>query len=286
MLIAAGLSRTQATVVLQPHQIRHREEDILSVTTEKKVMNDGIARMSSSLVNKIRIKLGLAHIPAGFQGRFGSAKGVWIRDVEDTGEEDWIETYPSQRKWECDGIAEEHRTFEVRNEVKELKSAHLNIQFLPILEYNAPKDKKLLMKKHIGNELKVYLQEQLEAQRAAMQDPRQFRLWAHQSGTSCQPERIRYGKVPFIAGLPKSKEDRMAFLLDGGFHPEKQKLLWDLAFDLRKEQCDELATRLNIRIGRSTYAYMVVDFLGILKEGEIHRKQTFEFLFFFFFFFF
>lgn len=239
-------------------------------------MNDGIARMSSSLVNKIRIKLGLSHSPAGFQGRFGSAKGFWIRDVEDTGDQDWIETYPSQRKWDCDGIAEEHRTFEVRNEVKELKPAHLNTQFLPLLEHNAPKGKKLLMKQHIGSRLETYLQEQLEAQRAAMQDPRQFRLWAYQSGTSRQTERLRYGKVPFTAGLPKSKEDRMAFLLDGGFHPEKQKVLWDLAFDLRKEQCDELATRLNIRIGRSTYAYMVTDFLGILKEDEIHRKQFSE----------
>src|SRR5437868_15114609 len=101
-------------MILQPEQIRHRKRDIRSRTT-KQVMNDGIARMSTALARQIRDIMHLDDIPAGFQARFGCAKGFWIRDTEDTSNEIWIETYPSQRKWKCDYQDEDHRTFEVLN---------------------------------------------------------------------------------------------------------------------------------------------------------------------------
>ena len=68
---------------VQPEQFRHKENDILSPTGA--VMNDGIGRMSSSLARKVSESMGLLDVPAGFQGRIGSAKGVWIRDKTDLG---------------------------------------------------------------------------------------------------------------------------------------------------------------------------------------------------------
>ena len=102
-------------------------------------MNDGIGRMSSSLARKVSESMGLLDVPAGFQGRIRSAKGVWIRDKTDLDakEEDWIETYPSQRKWNCDFVDPDQRTFELRSEVRELTAANLNLQFLPILQDRA-----------------------------------------------------------------------------------------------------------------------------------------------------
>ncbi|KAI1500422.1 RNA dependent RNA polymerase-domain-containing protein [Biscogniauxia marginata] len=265
--ITLGLSRTHPTVVLQPHQIRHRPQDILSPTG--KVMNDGISRMSIGLARRIRDIMGLDEVPAGYQGRFGSAKGFWIRDTTDTSDDVWIETSPSQRKWKCDYDEEDHRTFEVRNESRELKSAHLNLQLLPILEDRAISPSK--MKVHVGDFMRDSLLEEMEAQKTAMQDPAQFRLWVYEnSPASRRKDRVNLGHVPWTAGLPTSREDQMELLLSQGFDPTKLEFLRKIAWALRKEKCEELQTRLNVKIGRSTYAYMVVDFLGVLKEDEVH----------------
>ncbi|KAI2612210.1 RNA dependent RNA polymerase-domain-containing protein [Hypoxylon fragiforme] len=265
--IALGLSRTHPTVVLQPDQIRHRPEDILSPTN--KVMNDGIARMSYGLARAIRDAMGLQDVPAGFQGRFGCAKGFWIRDATDTSDDIWIETTPSQRKWNCDYAEEDHRTFEVRRESKELKYANLNLQLLPILEDRAINA--TLMKTQVGAFLRDSLKKDLDAQKAAMQDPTQFKLWVYEnSPSSRRAERVKNEQVPFTAGLPSGREDIMSFLLDSGFSPTKLRFLRDIALKLRREKCEELHERLNVKVGCSTNAYMVVDFLGILEEDEVH----------------
>lgn len=232
-------------------------------------MNDGIARMSHGLARAVRDAMGLSDLPAGFQGRFGSAKGVWIRDTTDTSDDIWIETFPSQRKWNCDYVEDDHRTFEVRSESRELKSATLNLQLLPILEDRAINAD--LMKVQIGTFLRESLKRDLDAQKAAMQNPSEFRLWVHEnSPASRRAERVKNCQVPFTAGLPTSREDIMSFLLDSGFDPQKLEFLRDIAWRLRMEKCKELQDRLNVRVGRSTYAYMVVDFLGVLEEDEIH----------------
>ncbi|KAL7626367.1 hypothetical protein AAE478_003139 [Parahypoxylon ruwenzoriense] len=265
--IALGLSRTKPTVILQPEQIRHRKDDIRSPAN--KVMNDGIARMSRGLAESIKSLMGLKDLPAGFQGRFGSAKGFWILDTTDTSGEIWIETYPSQRKWKCDYIEDDHRTFEVRNSSKELKAANLNLQLLPILEDRAIDT--ALMKAHVGAFMKDSLQRDLDSQKAAMQDPIQFRLWVYENSPSNRrAEHVKYGEYPFTAGLPTSREDVMSFLVDSGFDPTRLEFLRDMAWKLRKQRCEELLERLNVRVGRSAYAYMVVDFLGVLEEGEVH----------------
>ncbi|KAI1417706.1 RNA dependent RNA polymerase-domain-containing protein [Hypoxylon sp. FL1857] len=265
--IALGLSRTHPTVIVQPEQIRHRSVDVLSPTN--KVMNDGIALMSHGLAREISHLKGLQYIPAGFQGRFGSAKGFWIRDTADTSDDIWIETTPSQRKWKCDYIEDDHRTFEVRNESRELKSANLNLQLLPILEDRAIDA--ALMKAQVGKFMRDSLKRDLDVQKTAMQDPVQFRLWVHEnSPSSRRAERLKYSQVPFTAGLPSSREDIMSFLLDSGFNPTELRFLRDIAWKLRMEKCQELQERLNVKVGRSTYAYMVVDFLGVLEEDEVH----------------
>ncbi|KAI1457185.1 RNA dependent RNA polymerase-domain-containing protein [Annulohypoxylon moriforme] len=265
--IALGLSRTHSTIVLRPEQIRHRSVDVLSPTG--KVMNDGIALMSRGLAEAVRKSMDLKDTPAGFQGRFGSAKGVWIWDVTDTSGDIWIETSPSQRKWNCDYIEEDHRTFEVRSPSGELKSATLNLQLLPILEDRAIDA--ALMKSLVGKFLRDTLERDLEAQKAAMQDPTQFKLWIHENSASIRRQvRSKINSVPFTAGLPTGREDIMDFLTDSGFEPTKLKFLSDMAWKMRMDKCNELKERLNVKVGRSTYAYMVVDFLGVLEEDEVH----------------
>ncbi|KAL2140389.1 hypothetical protein VTI28DRAFT_3845 [Corynascus sepedonium] len=263
--IQLGLSKTSPTVTFEPGQIIHHPEDILSPIG--KVMNDGIGRMSRSVARKIRDILGLSDIPSAVQGRMGSAKGMWLMDVTDSGDTDWIETYPSQRKWDCDDIDSFHRTLEVRNVPSELKAASLNLQFLPVLEDRA-KDK-TAMRRVISNRLLKDIEKQLEDQKAALKRPLQFRQWVNENSNN-RSERVKHGQVPFLGGLPADKSEILSFLMNSGFNPRSQKYLWDLAWDMQKQKCDTLISKLNIKIGRSAYIYMVVDFWGVLEENEVH----------------
>ena len=265
--IQLGLSKTDPVIALEQHQIIHRPEDIKSPTG--KVMNDGIGRLSLSIARKVQAELGLSDMPSAVQGRMGSAKGMWIVDVNDRGTEDWIETYPSQRKWNCDQTDPFHRTLEVHNASHELRSASLNLQFLPVLEDRAEGAWKK-MRDAIGRLMADNLHEELDSLKSSMGLSLGFRQWVQSNGSSSRAERLQHQQVPFLGGLPKRTEETMNFLLDGGFNPKEQKYLQDLAFTMQRQKCDLLKTKLNIRVGRSAYIYMVVDFWGILEENEVH----------------
>ncbi|CAK7233064.1 hypothetical protein SCUCBS95973_008468 [Sporothrix curviconia] len=262
--IALGLSRTKETVVFEPSQIRHHKSDLLSPTS--KVMNDGVARMSLSVARKLRSALELSDLPVAVQGRIGSAKGMWVLDTEDTGREDWIETYPSQRKWECDGLDADHRTLEVRNYASEARSASLNLQFIPVLEDRAID--KTRMRCVLGSILEGSLTRDLAEQRAALENPLLFSMWAHEN-SRYRNDHVIHCQVPFLGGLPDRDEDAIQFLLAGGFDPMSQRFLWEKAYNMQKQRCEKLNEKLSIRVGRTAYLLMVVDFLGVLKEGEV-----------------
>ncbi|ETS76137.1 hypothetical protein PFICI_11524 [Pestalotiopsis fici W106-1] len=267
--ISLGLSRTEPTIVLERSQLRHIETDIVSPAGN--VMNDGIGRMSPLLARKIRDSMGLTETPAGFQGRIGSAKGFWIIDVSERGDDLWIETYPSQRKWNCNFEDEDHRTFEVSSYPQLPVPASLNTQFLPILMHQAPsKQHKQALQAHLSNLLLQILNEEIEAQRIAMQDPLSCSAWVEKSSTSRRIERLEEDQIPRLGSVPRHDEDRIQFFLAAGFHPLELKMLWDMVWKLCKERCEELKRRINIKVGQSMYAYMVIDFEGILAEDEVH----------------
>ncbi|KAG8665411.1 hypothetical protein FPOAC2_10482 [Fusarium poae] len=277
--LALSLSKTCPTIVLEPHQFRHRDTMLgfrkymsSREKEEQKDMGDGIARMSRSLARKIATHLGLLETPCAFQARIGSAKGMWIVDVEDDGLDDdvWIETYPSQRKWACDFEDVHHRTFEVREWSRELRSASLNTQFIPVLEAQAPIPSS--MRNIIANHLANGLQDEIGGQLAAMTHPTSLRGWTHRGFN-----RSNLGHVPFVGGLPDHDEDIVSFLLDAGFDATKCRFLRDLVWSNQKRQAEQLKSKMNIKIPRSTYAFMVVDFTGTLEEGEVQLAFSSKF---------
>ncbi|KAM0427592.1 hypothetical protein ACHAPT_007553 [Fusarium lateritium] len=277
--LALNLSKTVPTIVLEPHQFRHQETMLgfhkYMSDADKKAqqdMGDGIGRMSRSLARKVATYLGLLEAPCAFQARIGSAKGMWIVDVEDDGldDNDWIETYPSQRKWDCDYLDIHHRTFEVREWSRELRPAALNQQFIPVLEAQAPRPR--LMREAIANHLVNGLNEEINGQKTAMAHPTNLRGWTHRGF-----DRSTVGHVPFLGGLPERDEDIISYMLDAGFEATKCRYLRDLVWSMQKKQADQLKAKMNIKIPRSTYAYMVADFTGTLEEGEVQLAFSSKF---------
>lgn len=99
-----------------------------------------------------------------------------------------------------------------------------------------------------------------------MENPLLLRLWAQENTGS----RHREGLVPYVGSLPERSDDQMNVLLDAGFEPKRLRFLSELSLKAQRDKCEETKKRMNIRIGCSTYAFMVVDFLGVLGENEIH----------------
>lgn len=265
--LALVLSKTTPTIVFEPDQIKHRSKDLLS-TDGKKVMNDGVGRMSRRVAKMIQAYLGLSSPPCAVQGRLGSAKGMWIIDVTDTTDKVWIETYPSQRKWVLQATDQEHRTLEIRNCAPEkLRSASLNLQFLPVLEDRATD--KQGMRGTISKLLEDNLRQELSDHRQSLDSPIQFQKWIS-TNSAHRFDRLARGHVPFQGGLPREDEEIMACMLNAGFDPWRNLFLNEMAYDAQFQICEKLRKKLNIKIGCSAYLFMVVDFLHVLEEGEVH----------------
>lgn len=265
--LALVLSRTTPTVVFESHQVRHLAQDLLS-TDGKKVMNDGVGRMSRQVAKMIQTALGLSSPPCAVQCRLGSAKGMLVLDVTDTTDDIWVEIYPSQRKWDCEATDQEHRTLEIRSWAPEkLRSASLNLQFLPVLEDRAID--KSEMRQTVSKLLEDNLRQQLSEQRQSLESPIQFQQWISSNSTH-RLDRLSRGHVPFQGGLPREDEEIMAFMLNSGFNPAHQKFLNDMAYDAQFQLCEKLSKKLNIKVGCSAYLYMLIDFQGVLEEGQVH----------------
>lgn len=257
--------------MLQPDQIRLKAD----VKDGGSVMNDGIGCMSRHLARRIADELHLTDCPSAFQARLGSAKGMWIIDVNDDGfgDDDWIDVYPSQLKWKCDGQDPHHRTFEVKGWSQELRPAKLNQQLIPILMALAI-DRKAMrnsLDKHLRNGLLV----DLDAQQTATRHPTETRQWFRHAGeTKAGQPTLDY--TPYLAGLPNDDVDKAAFLLDSGFDLSLP-ILRDSFLKTCEGQRNALMSKMHIGIPCSTYAFMTTDFSESLEEGEVHLSFSTKF---------
>jgi hypothetical protein len=235
-------------------------------------MNDGMGRMSYGLAKQVAQILDLDYTPSAIQGRLGSAKGMWIRDVEndDSTDDIWIETYPSQRKFECPFIDIHHRTFEVKAFTKPLKSAALNRQFIPILETQAKgAEKKAIMRQRIATHLENTIREELATHLSALEDQAEAFMFARQIRTG-NASTSADGAVPFLGGAPKSDADLASFLIGSGFLPKQNTLLDSTLWRMWESRIKSVKEKWNAEVPRSTHVYMGVDFTGVLKPGEVH----------------
>lgn len=227
--MALGLSKTYPTVVFSPGQIVRIPDVFAEVPTstlggfkqERKVMNDGCARISRAAALAIAEMLGIdSHVPSAFQGRIGGAKGLWMVDVEEelfypglSSERDfWIEISRSQEKFKPHPVDltvpdPDRVTFEVHSWSRPLTSAVLNFQLLPILEYQG------VPRSILAKLLREDLTFQIAQQKISMDDPVTFRKWNHDLN-SATDDRAKVEGVKSLGSLPKLSSERINWLLD------------------------------------------------------------------------
>ncbi|KAK2469549.1 hypothetical protein H9L39_18820 [Fusarium oxysporum f. sp. albedinis] len=265
MSARASLSKTIPTVLLMEKSIRHRHTDIES--SNGTPMNDGIGRISHSLLREVRDVMGLDFLPTAIQARIGGAKGLWMMDLSPyPSDERWIEIYPSQRKWDCNWSDPAHRTLEVVSVSSYTGPASLNLQFIPILEERAI-DRKL-MRTTICERIEKHLRNDLGNAKAAMEIPEVFRKWIHETSFTTFGD-SQDGTSWFVGGLPADWPGTMSFLADGGFEPRRLDFLNTMMFNHQKQRWKQMETKLHIKIAKSTSALMTIDFQGALAPNEV-----------------
>lgn len=235
-------------------------------------MNDGVGTMSRALAQAIWANLrpdgNGSDIPSAFQGRIGSAKGVWIiHPLDDSVDDIWIKLHSSQTKFKCAFEDVHHRTFEVVGWSRKPSSAYLNQQFIPILEARSTdiEAMRAAMSKHLIKSIT----DEVEQGTGTLEDPLGHLLLMQKHGSFKSADKESSGSVPFIGGLPNSPSDVITTLLASGFLP-KMKLTADFIWNMAKERLEGLLNKQKIEVPRSTMALMVADFAHVLQEGEVH----------------
>ncbi|MCJ1246805.1 hypothetical protein MMC30_004014 [Trapelia coarctata] len=241
---------------------------------ERVVMNDGCARISRAAAAAISNMLGIYGLtPSVFQGRIGGAKGMWMVDalneVSEGSERDyWIEITDSQLKFEGHPIDAydpdpARSTFEVHSIPTSLSATTLNYQLMPILiDRGVPG---IVFERLLQDDLTAKVSE-LEA---AMDSGLALRKWT-QENSSVAAERRIHGTVEWMGGMPSSLTEKINWFVEHGFEPKSCRLLKDYCFTAVRTYCDRLESRMNIGLGRSTFAFMIADPLAVLEEGEVH----------------
>jgi hypothetical protein len=235
-------------------------------------MNDGCARISRSAARQIAIILGLTNVPSVFQARIAGAKGVWMIDPLDEkyegNEELWIEITESQTKFQSHLIDASHPdplrvTFEVNTWSSALTAADLNSQLIPILVHcRVPP---AVFTKLLKEDLTLKIDELEEAMTSGLA----LRKWT-QDKNPASSERATYGKILTFGGLPQNNTEKINWFVEHGFEPTTCQIFMDECYNAVTTHCDALRSRLNIGIGRSTYALMIADPLAVLEEDEVH----------------
>lgn len=287
-LSTLGVSNTIATIEFGDHQIVRTydalpglgqvrrltvdcHDPLRTFSVKGMVMNDGCARISRAAASQISRMLGLESVPSVSQARIGGSKGIWMLDAsEEIHEQElkWIEITDSQTKFKWHAVDRIHpeklrMTFEVLTWSSSLTPANLNFQLLPILiDRGVPETAfKALLKQDLEMKVKE-IQDAMESGPA-------LRLWI-QKNNLIASERTSQGAVTMVGGLPQSNPEKIAFFVDHGFEPATCSPLTEFCRSEAKKYCDRLWEKMNIGVGRSTYAFMIADPLAMLEENEVH----------------
>lgn len=264
--IGLALSKTWATVVIQPHQFLK-----LPDPPGKPVMNDGCALMSRPLARKICEELGIDGItPSTFQGRIAGAKGLWMVD-RDRGDDErfWIKVSDSQLKVKphprdfFGHVDKEKITFEVASWSKPLHSSELNTQLLEVLNNRGQVRARVadIAREAIRN---VYTEFEAVMERNSIPLARAL---IQKIRPTTDDGRTNIRRID--QWLSQDIESVIRFL-EAGFSPRDFPPLRERMRTCLVDTLNRYVNELHIPIPLSTYAYCIADPYGVLEEDEVH----------------
>ena len=271
-----GLSKAVPTVVLQQEEFARLPDVTNGLSgSERKVMNDGCARMSWTLANAIADMLGLSEIPSVFQARICGAKGLWMVDkdvsmasvypTQMAGRGFCVEVGDSQLKikpapHEFRTATEEQMTFEVLDHSVPGSEASLNFQLMTILR-----------DRHVPKEvLQDFLRADNEAFQnglfEAMNSRERLLEWVSSNRLSSRTR----DEIITMGSFPDTLQERVVMLLESGFLPKGNPFLCDSLREFLDLNVKAYIDKMQVKIPLSTYLYCIADPHDILEADEVH----------------
>ncbi|KAI2793567.1 hypothetical protein POX_a00148 [Penicillium oxalicum] len=276
--ISLGLSKTCASVALQPSQVLRLRDD----PSRKLQMNDGCALMSRGLANAICDNLGITGpTPSAFQGRIAGAKGLWMVDRHqssirsfcqvDIGHANgiWIQIsdtqlkiFPHPQDW-ADDYDPEKLVFEVVKWSKPLNPVNLNIQLLVILAHRS--------------NCRNYI---AELTRKSIRDPydKLAEVLERDSNVACRAllQELKpcggnlANKARQLDQWVANDAEFIMHMCEAGFSPQSFYPLRKRIRYFLNEILERYIEDLHILVPLSTYAFCIADPYGVLQPDEIH----------------
>ncbi|KAK8177893.1 RNA dependent RNA polymerase-domain-containing protein [Phyllosticta citrichinensis] len=291
--ISLGLTTTTPTLSFKPSEVRYVQDIIADDTPEddefndpalqwpkdrtkeRRVMNDGCARISVGAAQQLWKNVGRGGpLPSTFQGRIGGAKGMWsISAASDTqnpnDREIWIEVTESQRKfWPHkddynDSLYDPQRlTFDLHSITDQASSSKIYLSFFPILlDRGVPEE---TLTGLIGR----YMEQERTKLVESSEGPVSLRKWVNDQN-STKEERNREDDIPYQGAMPTSHHEKLVLLLESGFDTSCPYVS-DIAEKFVSTSLQELRMNVRIPLPRCTYIKGVADPLGVLQPGEVH----------------
>ncbi|KAF8971781.1 RNA dependent RNA polymerase-domain-containing protein [Flammula alnicola] len=274
----------------------------------KVLMTDGCGFMNHAALHSIVKLLGYENIPAGVQGRIDGSKGFWILHPTDQSSvpKIWIRT--SQNKIKNRFFDRAHRIFDLLCPSRPSPTIALSQQSITNLFSNGVPEHTLvrLMEEGLEEEIApllewskpyamVFLWDAINktgnvsgarTQRLAASLNRALGLkgrdWGHESvamdndpkGQAAEDAAVSatYTGRNKYSAAPLSLDESALELVQAGFHPAENKLLYDKLKRIIELTIDSSVKKYRIPIEESLGAFVVPDPLGVLKEGEIYYR--------------
>ncbi|KAI9718001.1 MAG: hypothetical protein M1828_006991 [Chrysothrix sp. TS-e1954] len=286
-----GFSKTQATTVFQPSQIRWKtdafadgqEEDdefndsamnwpAIDHTVKPRVMNDGCALISLAAARSVWASLKCnGPLPSAFQGRIGPAKGMWIVSSPPQMDSNniWIEISPSQQKFDVhledlsdDTFDQERLVLEVLDWSRPPSRSLVYLDYLPILEDRG------VSKSSIERFVLDHLDDEIAQIEAVLEDNATFVKWLDDTGKLSMVSDTDTTRWRELRG--KLRGDKVRTLLESGFEMSSSDYLAENIAGIVSDHLGRVAKSLNIPIERSRSAYGVADPVSCLAPNEVH----------------
>ncbi|KAJ3057476.1 hypothetical protein HK097_006404, partial [Rhizophlyctis rosea] len=267
-----AFSKTDASIDIWKHEAI---EDVYDAQREN-CMTDGCGLISRAARLEVCRKLNLRKPwPCAFQGRIGSAKGVWLEDPASVDSDElYIRSRSSQIKYalpQSHGDKSCHYTLEV-NKPAQAMEGQLNSQFITILEHGG-----------VGSQVFIDLYKETVQKLwddVFSEDTQAVEKLLRNAGYKGKREKRRFDKIEGEedqegeAPREVNALERARKMLLAGFKPEENAYLAHLLVRCFRMLSIKSSENFNLKVPKSARVLMAPDPTGILEPNEVYLNLT------------
>ncbi|KAI8918219.1 RNA dependent RNA polymerase-domain-containing protein [Powellomyces hirtus] len=273
--IDMAFSGTHLGLMIEDHQVIP-DIAVTGPDGKENLFTDGCGLISYAAMCKLRPLMGWMDLPAAVQGRFGSAKGMWMLDPSSfNSSTEYVRSRASMSKYELPGPPDPlerrfHSTLEVIRPARAM-AGFLNRQIIPILScggvphtaFTRLLDKMLSrLRDKLNHVDPVMVVKELELQGSVF-------ATRFEGGDRRKKDREEEGTVD---DEDRSLYERCIKMLRAGFLPSENAYLQSKLNAIFQMLTHTMLSKFNIAVPKSRRLLMVPDPTGTLEPGQVFAQ--------------